>query len=125
MGGQSYCCPDCNKWFLSRYTLGQHIKSSHPVAPQVLNKRDFGKTLPPNSSYVGRGTFAGNPYRIGVDGTRDEVIDRYIAEKSQDAAFMSKVRQLKGRHLICHCAPERCHATWLLCVANDLPYSSL
>lgn len=119
MGGESYQCPDCGDWFISRYSLGQHMKAAHPVMPQVLNIRDFpGGRLPPNSTYCGRGSFAGNPYRIGPDGTRDEVIDRYIAERSRDDAFLAKVRRLRGRHLVCHCAPERCHCDWLIIVAN-------
>lgn len=120
MGGQSYSCSVCGDWFLSLYTLGQHTKAKHPTPPLVLNKADFGAGLPLNSSYIGRGTFAGNPYRIGVDGTRDEVIDLYIAEKRKDADFIAQVRQqLKGRHLVCHCAPLRCHGHWLIRVAND------
>lgn len=119
MGGTSYQCPECAGWFLSRYALGQHLKATHPTAPVVLNRRDFPGALPPNSSYVGRGTAFGNRFRIGIDGDRDMVIDSYIAEKRQDEEFLDLVRrQLKGRNLVCHCAPERCHANWLIQVAN-------
>lgn len=112
-------CLDCAESFPSRYTLGQHVKMAHATAPVVLNRRDFPGGLPPNSVYCGRGTFTGNPYRIGVDGSRDEVIDRFIAERSQDEAFLAQVRRkLRGRNLVCHCAPERCHCDWLLLVAN-------
>lgn len=123
MGGQSYRCPDCSKWFLSMYVLGQHMKAAHPTAPLVLNKRDFPHgRLPANSTYVGRGTFTGNPHRVGVDGSRDEVIDRYISEREGDEEFLKEVRiKLRGRHLVCHCAPLRCHADWLLCIANETP----
>lgn len=121
MGGMSYECPDCGDWFLSRYSLGMHIKALHPVKPLVLNKADYPRGgLPPNSTYIGRGTFTGNPYRIGVDGTRDQVIDRFIADRQNDESFLAEVRsKLKGRHLVCHCAPERCHGDWLICVANS------
>lgn len=116
----AYCCPDCGEGFPSRYSLGQHMKTSHPIVPQVLNKKDYPGGLPPNSTYVGRGTFAGNPFIIGIDGTRDEVINHYEYTHSLDKAFVARVRkELKGRHLVCHCAPERCHADWLLCVANS------
>ncbi|AFU88110.1 hypothetical protein CcrColossus_gp240 [Caulobacter phage CcrColossus] len=96
------------------------MKAAHPVVPQVLNIRDYPDGLPPNSTYVGRGTFAGNPYRIGIDGTRDEVINHYEDTRELDEAFVARVRkELRGRHLVCHCAPERCHADWLLRIANS------
>jgi hypothetical protein len=124
MGGQSYCCPDCGKWFAGGLaSLGEHMRVKHPQPPVVLNRADFYNggvvRLPPGSTYCGRGTPFGNDYRIGIDGTRDEVIDRYIAERSQDEAFLALVRrQLRGRHLVCHCAPKRCHCNWLIQVAN-------
>lgn len=91
-----------------------------PEAPRVLNKAEFpGSRLPPRTKYVGRGTIHGNAYRIGIDGTRDEVIERHIAERSRDEAYLELVRrELAGYNLMCHCAPKRCHADWLLRVAN-------
>lgn len=89
----------------------------------VLSRSEFPGRIPPWTRYVGRGTPFGNEYRIGVDGTRDEVVDRYIAEKSQDPEFIALVkRELQGKHILCHCAPKRCHGGWLMCVANDIPY---
>lgn len=119
MSRDAFHCPECADRFLSRYALGQHLKSVHPSKPVVLNRRDFPDALPPNSSYVGRGSPFGNRFRVGVDGDRDRVIDSYIAEKSQDEEFLDLVRQqLRGHNLVCHCAPERCHADWLLQIAN-------
>lgn len=120
MGGASFECRDCEMGFVSRYAYGRHMRNTHPVTPMVLNRREFPGPLPPNATYVGRGTAFGNRFHIGPDGSRDEVIDKYIAEKSQDEEFLTLVRrQLKGRHLVCHCAPERCHADWLRCIANE------
>lgn len=87
--------------------------------PEVLNKADLGPKLPPGAKYIGRGSFAGNPFRIGIDGSRDEVIDQFIAERSQDEAFVARVRaELRGFNLVCHCKPRRCHGDWLLAIAN-------
>lgn len=119
MDGGSYKCPDCDDWFLSRYALAQHLKETHPQVPLVLNRRDFAGALPPNCTYIGRGSPYGNRFHIGRDGERDEVIDSYIAEKSRDETFLAMVRrQLRGRNLVCHCAPKPCHGNWLLQVAN-------
>ncbi|AFO71626.1 hypothetical protein CcrKarma_gp221 [Caulobacter virus Karma] len=90
---------------------------------RVLSRSEFPGHLPPMSKYVGRGTPAGNEFRIGQDGDRDTVIDKYIALKSKDEAFVAWVKaNFKGFHLVCHCAPKRCHAGWLMAIANDLPY---
>ena len=45
--------------------------------PKVWNKRD--PKTPKEAVYVGRPTKWGNPYVIGKDGTRAEVIEKYRA----------------------------------------------
>ncbi len=68
--------------------------------------------------YVGRGTPFGNPYVIGQDGDRDEVIRKYqihFYEKLKiDPNFKKQVQALKGRVLGCHCVPMRCHTEVLI-----------
>ena len=63
--------------------------------------------------YIGRGSPFGNPYAIGQDGDRDEVIRKYeidFKEKLRlDPGFKKKVLALKGKTLGCHCAPLKCH----------------
>lgn len=69
--------------------------------------------------YIGRGSKWGNRYRIGVDGTREEVIEKYIVDKLEDPYFMMDVvRQLQGMRLGCHCKPLNCHGDWLVEVAE-------
>jgi hypothetical protein len=60
---------------------------------------------PADAVYIGRGTMWGNPFRIGSDGTREAVIARYEDEivPRLDLSF------LRGRDLVCHCAPLPCH----------------
>jgi hypothetical protein len=64
--------------------------------------------------YVGRGSPWGNPFKIGEDGDRDAVCDRFeqAVLPTLDVAF------LRGKNLICFCAPRRCHADALLKKAN-------
>lgn len=79
----------------------------------------------PYDTYVGRTTPFGNPYRIGPDGTRDEVIAKfrsYFYEKLRaDHHFAQRVYALRGKVLGCHCAPNPCHgqviAEWIESVA--------
>lgn len=74
--------------------------------------------------YVGRPSLFGNPYIIGVDGTRSEVIALYREWIEQqvrdDAEVRAGVKALKGKTLACWCAPAPCHADVLLEIAERL-----
>lgn len=73
-----------------------------------INKIRF----PKNSS-----NFA-NPYKIGKDGTREEVIlkyKKYIENKLENNKdLVSELLLLKGKNLGCWCYPEICHGNILL-----------
>lgn len=63
-------------------------------------------------TYIGRGTFCGNPFIIGCDGTRKEVMEKYrkwFKERLKSLSFKAKIKRLKGRTLGCHCKPKACH----------------
>lgn len=63
--------------------------------------------------YGGRGSMFGNPFVIGVDGTRDEVCDMYedyfLKRVEQDVEFRASVLELVGKTVGCFCVPKRCH----------------
>lgn len=74
---------------------------------------------PPGARYIGRGTVAGNPFRIGRDGTRDEVCDKYEAMVEADPELKDQViAYCAGRDLACHCKPKRCHGDYLHRISN-------
>jgi hypothetical protein len=86
--------------------------------PKVLNEKIHG--VPEGSVYVGRPTKWGNPYHVGGHGDRNTVIhlfEKYIEDRPhlRDAA----VSELKGKDLVCWCAPLPCHADVLLRIANE------
>jgi hypothetical protein len=60
----------------------------------------------------------GNPFAIGRDGSRDQVIAKYRAWIVRQPALMAALHELRGKNLVCWCAPERCHADVLLELAN-------
>ena len=81
---------------------------------KVLNKRDSG--VPAGAIYVGRPSKFGNPYEIGRDGSREEVIQKYEAWllSADNGLRIDDLRSLRGKDLVCWCAPLACHAEVLL-----------
>ena len=59
-----------------------------------------------------------NPFVIGRDGSRDEVITKYRAWIVRQPALMAALHELRGKNLVCWCTPERCHAEVLIELAN-------
>jgi|AntRauTorckE6833_2_1112554.scaffolds.fasta_scaffold47513_2 hypothetical protein len=63
--------------------------------------------------YIGRPSIFQNPYVIGRDGTREDVIEKFksyfIDKIKTDKDFKFKVDRLKGKVLGCHCKPKDCH----------------
>jgi len=59
-----------------------------------------------------------NPYKIGKDGTREEVIFKYkeylINNLNNDKSLVNKLILLKDKNLGCWCYPEYCHGNVLL-----------
>ncbi len=59
-----------------------------------------------------------NPFKIGKDGTRDEVIQKYktyiIKKLKDDVFFQKELIRMKGKNIGCWCFPEPCHGDVLL-----------
>lgn len=104
-------CPECGGGGVSYCCEGSAI-SEAPRKPKVLNKHIDG--IPSGAVYCGRGSPYGNPYKIGRDGNRDEVCDKF----ERDILPGLDVSALRGKDLVCYCAPERCHCDDILRKAN-------
>lgn len=64
---------------------------------------------------VDRGTLFGNPFVLGADGDRDDVCDAYADHYLPNKpSIINGLLFLKGKVLICHCYPLRCHADSLI-----------
>ena len=107
---------------------------------KVLNLKNINYKIPEGAIYIGRAAPRyglessgwGNPWRIGeihpADGhrlTRQETIDLYRANllrmlvtKRDDGSFILDLRELRGKDLVCWCAPLPCHGDILLEIAN-------
>lgn len=97
---------------------GAADSSGAGARPRVVNHKGHSRAVL-RGIYVGRPTKFGNPFVIGRDGTRAEVVQKYrewIA--SNPDLYEAAQRELRGQNLICWCAPEPCHADVLLEIAN-------
>jgi hypothetical protein len=81
---------------------------------KVLNVKQVGKRPAADRVYVGRPSKWGNPFVIGRNGARAQVIAKYRAWIVQQPALMKALEELRGKDLVCWCAPEACHADVLL-----------
>jgi len=81
--------------------------------PKVYAKYD--RNIPKGAVYIGRGSPYGNPFVIGKDGDRDQVCDKFECEVLPNL----DVSALRGKDLICFCAPKRCHGDAILRKANS------
>lgn len=98
------------------YISEDKVKENNSITPKVYNKKT---NTPEHAVYVGRPTKWGNPFVIGKDGNRDEVIKKYEEWIKTQAHLLADLNELKGKDLICWCAPEACHADVLIKLANE------
>lgn len=90
--------------------------------PVVLNKRNLGNGhIPPGSIYIGRPSKWGNPFMLGRDGDRDDVVNKHIywIIEGRGRRLLAHIDELTGHDLVCFCAPLACHGNFLLSLAND------
>jgi hypothetical protein len=55
-----------------------------------------------------------NPFRIGPDGTREEVLCKYRHWLFDQPGLMADLNELRGKRLGCWCAPKPCHGHVLI-----------
>lgn len=77
----------------------------------------------PHTAYIGRGScpkrdgcvnlHLGNPYTIGKDGARAEVIAKYrdyfLLQLETDPLFKQRVLEASEHTCACYCKPNDCH----------------
>jgi len=92
--------------------------------PVVLNKRLHG--VPENAVYIGRPSKWGNPFHVSSHSnrerrqyTREEAVQLYELYLTNNEELMASLHELKGKDLVCWCAPASCHGDILLKYAND------
>ena len=103
-----------------KISLPRHLATQQIQQPQVLNiyKNPDAKTRP-NCVYIGRPSKWGNPFAIGKDGTREEVIEKYRQYLLERPELLEQAKkELAGKNLVCFCAPKACHGNILIEIDN-------
>ncbi len=101
---------------MNETTIGGNL-TAHQLPPTtVVNIRSTDKF----DVYIGRGGPWGNPFRIGPDGTRDQVVAEYDHWIGSRPDLVARLGELRGRRLGCFCAPQRCHGDVLARRADAL-----
>ena len=85
--------------------------------PKVHNKHK--NTAPVDAVYIGRGSKWGNPFVIDKDGSRSDVIAKYEEYILGKPELLAQLHELKGKDLVCYCAPQACHGDILVRLANN------
>jgi hypothetical protein len=70
--------------------------------------------------YIGRPSIWGNPFAIGRDGSREEVILKYEAYIKNNPKLMRLVKGLQNQTLGCWCKPLSCHGDVLAKLADGV-----
>lgn len=86
------------------------------MATTVVHKNE------PHDVYIGRPSKWGNPFVLGKDGDRQEVISKYYDWITKQPNLMSAIHaELKGKRLGCWCSPLPCHGDVLAYLAESIP----
>lgn len=97
-----------------------------PDAGEEAGPRVVHSEREPFDVYCGRGSRSlglsaskwANPFRIGRDGTREQVIAKHKRWLPAQPQLLAALEELRGQTLGCHCAPRACHCDTLLELAN-------
>ena len=71
---------------------------------KVVNLKESEYTI-----FIGRPSKWGNPFKIGKDGTRKEVLEKYRQYLLNHKLLMEDILSLDGEILGCYCKPKPCH----------------
>jgi hypothetical protein len=84
----------------------------------VVKNRWSDPAIGKNDVYVGRPGKWGNPFKIGRDGDRAEVMAKYRKWIVKQKKLLASIHELHGKNLVCWCWPKECHAEVLLELAR-------
>ena len=93
-------------------TRSERIRMAHPLVVHCKRAR--------YDVYIGRPSRWGNPFHVGRDGTRVQVIARDERWLEEQPELLAALPELAGKTLGCWCAPAPCHGELLARLAAEL-----
>ena len=104
------------------YSVHQLENTDDKIKTRVvnLNKHEY-------DVFIGRGSKYGNPFKIGVDGDRKTVIEKFSNYLYNNEELQNAVMSLRGLRLGCYCEEnEECHGDVIAeYIENKVHHSSL
>lgn len=70
--------------------------------------------------FIGRPSKWGNPFYIGKNATREEVIEKYRNYILNNKELLNDIEELRGKTLGCYCKPKKCHGDILVELIDEL-----
>jgi len=74
-------------------------------------------------TYIGRPSVLGNPFIIGRDGSREDVVakfEEYARDRMKtDPVFKAAILACRGKILGCWCGRKLCHGTIIRKIVNE------
>lgn len=106
----------CSRYRVTAETLPEGRGMSETLVVNIHHRKPF-------DIYIGRPgkgqqSIWGNPFVLGKDGTREEVIAKYRAYILSRPDLLAQLPSLRGKRLGCFCAPRSCHGDVLVELLN-------
>lgn len=104
-------------WLDDEKSRKLEVENGHSVVANAERDKNLIKWAENNGLVIriDRSSEFGNPFILGQDGDRDVVCnayrDHYLPNKP---SILSKRKFFKGKVLVCHCYPDRCHGESLV-----------
>lgn len=88
--------------------------------PQVLNYYKIGKVIPDGAVSIARPSKWGNPFIVSDEIPRGVAVEMYRTWVYTQPWLLKAIREeLRGKDLVCTCAPLACHGDVQLKIANE------
>ena len=110
--------------------LNLNVFSLLQMSSVVRIRRKGGEVVQGCDVYIGRpcnmggwklpGSIWANPYKVGKDGTIEEVLNKYETYVRSRSDLMEKIKELEGKSLGCWCHPNPCHGDILVKLVKEV-----
>ena len=87
----------------------------HDLTTRVVNARREDCDI-----LIARPSKWGNPFQIGRDGNREQVIRMYAVHIRRRPDLLAALTELAGKRLGCYCKPDACHGDVLVKLLPEL-----